>query len=360
MNTNPSYIPTGPFNEAGLRKPFYPVTDPLKAYLVDHGRSVPLPLTYADLGHFDGMMPATTADGRAGLWNSVLYRPSELEDLHERLVDTYQLLIADGRHIEHLRVASIDLCPYGNSQPFRIKILNQINDNHDYYYIKRTDANRVYGLELEHLLSPNRINYICHAGTIVEEHIIGVPGDAFIADPGRYGAALNAVRLSKEFIKFNERCFVRLLGDMRAYNFVVDVIHDLDQVQYRIRSIDFDQQSHEGRVRMYLPQFFKENYPYVRSAQETISMETADQYRNEERALLGKRYKMSSDRVERLLQAMEADALSDASQLRELADGLASHHQDDGFKRCTSMGALLRRQLHTLMDKPAGRASTKM
>lgn len=42
---------------------------------------------------------------------------------------------------------------------------------------------RVYGLELEHLLSPNRINYLMHrAGTLVEEHIAGIPGDVFIRD----------------------------------------------------------------------------------------------------------------------------------------------------------------------------------
>ncbi|MEI2737209.1 MAG: hypothetical protein V9F01_00320 [Chitinophagaceae bacterium] len=30
-----------------------------------------------------------------------------------------------------------------------------------------------------------------------------------------------------------------------------------------IRCIDFDQQSYEGRKNLYLPQFFKENYPFV-------------------------------------------------------------------------------------------------
>jgi hypothetical protein len=34
---------------------------------------------------------------------------------------------------------------------------------------------------------------------------------------------------------------IRLLGDMRAYNYVI-VIHDFDQVVYKIRPIDFDQQ----------------------------------------------------------------------------------------------------------------------
>ena len=39
----------------------------------------------------------------------------------------------------------------------------------------------------------------------------------------------------------------RLLGDMRAYNYVIVPIHDFDQVVYKIRAIDFDQQSYEGK-----------------------------------------------------------------------------------------------------------------
>ncbi|MEI9908486.1 MAG: hypothetical protein WDO71_01720 [Bacteroidota bacterium] len=87
------------------------------------------------------------------------------------------------------------------------------------------------------------------------------PGDLFIKqldDP-----LTNKIRLAKEFVKFNERCFVRLLGDMRSYNFVVDITPDIEDYQYRIRAIDFDQQSYEGRKNLYLPQFFKENYSYV-------------------------------------------------------------------------------------------------
>lgn len=340
----------GPLNVMGLRKPFYAVSGPLREYLVAHGRYAQLPLTYDDLRRYEGLMPTLDAKGHHTLWNTAIYRHGELETLHEQLVETYQLLIADGKPIEHLRVASIDFCAYGNSQPFRIKILNQINDNHDYYYIKRADASRIYGLELEHLLSPNRINYNYQSGTLIEEHIIGVPGDTFIIDPSRYGGNAHEVRLSKEFVKFNERCFVRLLGDMRAYNFVVDVIHDLDQVQYRIRSIDFDQQSYEGRARIYLPQFYKENLPFVRFAQQVISTETAEQYRNEERALLRKRQKLAKDQLDPLLQVMRGDVLSTAEHTAELARDLAAYHRDSAFSQCSSMGEILERHMAALLE----------
>lgn len=332
------------------KKPLYPVSPGLRGYLERHSRRADLPVVYADLFRYDGLMPQFDVNGRETLWNSVLLRPSDQEELHARLVELYQMLIADGRPIDHLKVASIDYCIYGNSQPFRIKILNQINDNHDYYYIKRADASRVYGLELEHLLSPNRINYMVGQGTLVEEHIIGVPGDDFIAAPAKYGGELNAVRLSKEFVKFNERCFVRLLGDMRAYNFVVDVIQDFDQVQYRIRSIDFDQQCYEGRHRMYLPQFFKENRPYVELASTTIGSETAQQYANEERALLRKRYRLSHDQLDHLFSVMRADTLSTPEHIAQLGKELSVYHGLDALRQCTSMGTLLELHVHARLE----------
>lgn len=340
---------SGSFIHMRERKPSYAIGDALRDYLRVHGREVPLPVSYADLLRYEGTMPVYDAEGRETLWSTVLLRPAEMEDLHQRLVETYQLLIADGRRIGHLVVAGIDFCAYGNSQPFRIKVLNTINDNHDYFYVKRADASRVHGLELEHLLSPNRINYLVEGDTVMEEHIIGVPGDVFISDPLRYGGQLNEVRLSKEFVKFNERCFARLLGDMRAYNFVVDVIHDVDRVQYRIRAIDFDQQCYEGRARIYLPQFFKENLPYVQLAQRTIDLGSAEQYRNEERALLGRRYRLSQAQIEHLLQVLSLEPMSTPEHIARLAAELDRHHDTKAFTGCRTMGAVLTAQLRIVL-----------
>ena len=78
--------------------------------------------------------------------------------------------------------SKIDFGDFGNSRPFRIRITNLFNDNSDYFYVKHADASRIYGLELEHILSPNRINYIVNGTTLIEEHIAGVPGDVFLSD----------------------------------------------------------------------------------------------------------------------------------------------------------------------------------
>ena len=104
------------------------------------------------------------------LWHGVLYNQFELENLQSQLVRVYELLVADGDKIPFLKIASIEFCSFGNSKPFRIKVVNELNDNHDYFYIKRGDASRVYGLELEEIFSPDKISFLVQGETLIEEH----------------------------------------------------------------------------------------------------------------------------------------------------------------------------------------------
>jgi hypothetical protein len=130
-------------------------------------------------------------------------------------------------------------------------------------------------------LSPSRINYFTFQNTLVEEHIAGIPGDQFMLNY-LHNSEFNKVRIAKEFVKFNERCFVRLLGDMRSYNYVFDITPDFEEVQFRLRAIDFDQQSYEGKRTIYLPQFFKENLPLVQLTLDLLTPATIRQYQKEE------------------------------------------------------------------------------
>ena len=85
---------------------------------------------------------------------------------------------------------------------------------------------------------------------------------------------------------------------------------DFDQIQYRIRAIDFDQQSFEGRKNIYFPQYYKENKPYVELAIKHMSPKTVEQYKLEERALMAKRLRLAKYQVKELMQAMMHDELS--------------------------------------------------
>src|SRR5688572_24472054 len=264
-----------PADKPSRKKTMFPVSASLRSYLRHHGREVKLPVLYKDLLHFTFSTPIKDKNGKDTLWEKTIYDKREWDFIREGLVNIYAILKTEGdfSFTSHLDVARIDYCTFGNSHPFRIRIVNKFNDNYDHYYIKIADASRIYGLELEHILSPNRITFLTSKDTLIEEHIAGIPGDVFIKsylnDP-----LTNKIRFSKEFVKFNERCFVRLLGDMRAYNFVVDITPDVEDFQYRIRAIDFDQQSYEGRKNLYLPQFFKENIPLVDMAMKYLNKDS--------------------------------------------------------------------------------------
>ena len=185
---------------------------------------------------------------------------------------------------------------------------------------------------------------------IVWEHIPGIPGDVFIRtyleDP-----ITNRIRFAKEFVKFNERCFVRLLGDMRSYNFVVDITPDIEDFQYRIRAIDFDQQSFEGRRSLYLPQFFKENYPFVQLCMKYLNKDSIEQYQTEERTMMAFRVASSRFRLMELLNIMSKDKISVPEKLLQLKSELSDYFHAPIFVKCSSMGQLVKRQLKQTLQK---------
>ncbi|MCA9680595.1 MAG: hypothetical protein KC457_00235 [Myxococcales bacterium] len=331
------------------KKQPYPISRGLRTYLGHHGREVELPIRYEDLTSYGDTIPVYDKRNRDTLWESVLYPAHERKRINQELVDTYAALRVTGDRslMRHLVTDRVDVCSYGNTQPFRVRILNTLNENFDYFYVKKADASRVYGLELEHILSPNRLEFMTWGDTLVEEHIAGIPGDAFMREHLE-DKHLDAVRLAKEFVKFTERCFIRLLGDMHAGNYVVDITPDFDETSYRLRAIDFDQQSYEGNIRVYQPQFYIENNPIVFLGMKMMEPKTTRQYQQEERSLTRHRARSERERLRGLLDTMADDELAPDEHVVALRTDLAAHYQDPAFERCRSMGALVDASLATL------------
>lgn len=328
------------FNELKYKKPFYKIKAPLREHLKLYSRLDKLPVTYEDLLNYDQLLPITDMAGESTLWYSVIYRKEDQEYYHNALKEIYQKLLSEGDQIPYLKIDSIDFCSFGNSKPLRVKVINEINDIHDYFYVKKADASRVYGLELEEIFSPDKVNYIVDKDTLIEEHIVGIPADEYIK---KYkGIEIeNRLRFAKEFVKFNERCFIRLLGDMRAYNFVVEITQDFDNLQYRLRAMDFDQQSYEGRKNIYKPQFFKDNIELVKLTSELLTIDVANQYCRMERVAMKKRYYSSRQRTKSILRRMKKDKISTPENTIQLKNDLAKHHNDDAFLNFTNMGDIL-------------------
>ena len=334
------------------RKERYPVSPSLMQYLHHFGRYADVPLVYDDLLRFTASMPYENPSGKETLWLSVAYAPEVMADLQPKLTNIYaQLKIGGDLSIaKHLAVERVDYGDFGNSRPFRIRIVNQFNGNADHYYVKYADASRIYGLELEHILSPFRINYLVRENTLIEEHIAGIPGDMFIADYLQR-EDLNKVRVAKEFVKFAERCYLRLLGDMRAVNYVVDITPDFEEVQYRVRPVDFDQQTYEPSLEVYRPHLFPDNKPVDELVRAHLNVPTIVQYRQEERSQTARRIQAEKRRYEALMSTLRKTPVAPEDHVAALGAALDEYHRCNIFGGLTSMGEVLEKHLEKMLGE---------
>jgi hypothetical protein len=337
------------------KKLVYPVRDPLRRYLRAYGREVHLPIQYADLMNYQESVSLMDKKGKDTLWETAIYPSYAADNIHLGLKKIYAMLKAGGnmKVQEHLFIDRIDYCTFGNTHPFRIRIVNRYNDVYDYFYLKVADASRVYGLELEQLLSPNGLSYLVDGNTLIEEHIAGIPGDVFSATYLQL-PEYNPKRIAKDFVKFNERCLIRLLGDMRAYNFVIVITPDFDDFQFRIRPIDFDQQFYEGEIKVYQPQFFKENFPYVDLALKHFNPMVMTQYQQEERALIVQRMRSERHRLSALREALRQDEVAPQEKINQLRTLLAAHYEDARFDQCSTTADIMELSLKRLIVRRTG------
>jgi len=326
------------------KKPFFPITKELNEYLSLYNRNLKIPIFYEDLKRFSGSVVVYNKNDKDTLWVRVFYSEHEREDIDLSLKKVYNLLHSDGNesNIDFLNIDAIDYCTFGNSKPFRIKIRNKLNDNFTYFYVKKADASRVYGLELENLLSPYNLNFLINQDTLIEEHVAGIPGDEFYEEHLINCNNSEKSQIAKEFVKFNKRCMIRLLGDMRSYNYVIIPTHDFDQVVYKIRAIDFDQQCFEGNLKVYRPQFFKENKKVMNLVKDKLDSKSVDQYKIEERSIIAKRLLSSENRTKEILKCMMSDNISTKENINILSKQVFSLTRDKNFNNVINMGEILR------------------
>jgi len=332
------------------KKPFYPISKELKLFLKDHDRWMDDVISYDDLLRYSDSINLYDKKNKDTLWVRLIFNESERQEIDENLKIIYTLLHSDGNpsSIPYLNIDSVDYCTFGNSKPFRIKIRNIVNDNFTYFYVKKTDASRIYGIEFEHMLSPRNLNFLVNDSSLIEEHIAGIPGDIFIEEYLPKCTELQKSQIAKEYVKFNERCMIRLLGDMRSYNYVVIPIHDFDQVIYKIRAIDFDQQSFEGKFSVYRPQFFKENKPIMDTVRDKLKKDSIVQYKIEERSTISRRLIISDKRMKLLINIMKKDTVSKKENVENLKNEIYKFTNEEKFIKCKSMGELMEQTLDYL------------
>ena len=330
-----------------LKKKYYPINSNLRSYLDKYKRLTKTNVFYDDLLRFQGSIAVYDKDEKDTLWVRLYYNEFEKVELDESLKKIYTFLHSDGdeSNVEYLNVDYIDYCTFGNSKPFRVKIRNILNDNYTHFYIKKADASRIFGLEIEHIISPNSINFLVFEDTLIEEHIVGIPGDLFLENNLDDCNENEKTQLAKEFVKFNERCMIGLLGDMRSYNFVVIPIYDFDQRIFRIRAIDFDQQSYEGSFKLYKPHLFKENLKFSELVQSKLNPKSITQYQIEERSVIVKRLIDTKTRLRRLIEAMKSTRLAPIEHIHQLQEEIYEYTLDVNFRNAKSMGEIVQAAL---------------
>lgn len=325
-----------------MQKEVYAVSNRLQQYLQQFEKDVPLTVSYNELLHYEYSNAIKDENGKHTHWERVVYHDPVLSKLKEKLPALYTQL----KNETGIQIESIDFCEFANSMPFRINIINTKNNTKDFFYIKSADASRIYGLELEQLLTSNHINFLYHHNTLVEEHIDGIPGDIFL-ESANVLTTMEKELLAAAFIQFNENCFARLLGDMRSYNFVV-LKNNNPENPFTIKAIDFDQQCYEGRLNLYLPQFYKENYGYVKMATTIFSNEAIEHIRSIERKRLAAMITKNQFRLDALLDVMSQEEISENYKVLTLSKELDQYHQTETFNRHKTMGLLVKEHLYLL------------
>lgn len=136
---------------------------------------------------------------------------------------------------------------------------------------------------------------------------------------------------------------------MRSYNYVVIPIHDYNQVIYRIRSIDFDQQCYEGNMKIYRPQYFKENKKMVELVNEKLKKNSIEQYQRETRSLLTKRLIKGHKNFQDLIDVMKQDFIAPQDHVDQLKNGLLKFTYEQRFKKCQNMGEIMEMGLNFMI-----------
>jgi hypothetical protein len=141
---------------------------------------------------------------------------------------------------------------------------------------------------------------------------------------------------------------------MRSVNYVVDITPDFEEVQYRVRAIDFDQQSYEGKGSIYLAFRFRSNRAVTKLAFDVLNRKSIDQYVAEEHAQMSRRAKVESSRLRALLGIMRREELAPREHVVTLSKELDRMHGSHDYQDCKTMGELTTMHISRMLDIEPG------
>ncbi len=137
---------------------------------------------------------------------------------------------------------------------------------------------------------------------------------------------------------------------MRSVNYVVDITPDFEEVQYRVRSIDFDQQSYEKNPKIYLSYHFRSNKKITRISFNCLNRQTINQYAEEERCQMTRRAMSETRRLTGLLKIMCKEELAPLAHIKKLREELNMMHKTMLFSECKTMGELTTAHIQYMLN----------
>ena len=99
-----------------------------------------------------------------------------------------------------------------------------------------------------------------------------------------------------------------------------------------------------------LAQLFKDNKPVVDLVKNKLLVESINQYKIEERAIVVKRLLGSKNKIESLIESMKFDKISSDEKVNKLTQQIYFLTRDNSFKNLNSMGEVLEKSFNYLIS----------
>lgn len=240
-----------------------------------------------------------------------------------------------------LEVRTAELIPYADNEPVRVEVASDVLEPRA-FYAKPFGEQRMFGLELEHLVS-RPYNFVVSGSGIFEEEVPGIEGVTMEKADERLDEAY-----VRECARFEARCQALLFGDMHEYNWLVEQRRrpDSSEVRYEIRTIDPDKLFELDELKYVV--FSRER------RQEMIGVIGEDAYEAEaafERKRMRNSFLDNRERVDEVLRLVGNSEICNAVVKRyDLAQKLAIYHRNEDFYNAENAGELLERHLHEELE----------
>jgi len=256
-----------------------------------------------------------------------------------------------------LEIVSIERIDYADKKPLRFNV--QFPGKVRRFFFAKPfnseDVGRIFGLELEHLLSPYKFDYSVGGQAIYEDGIEGMEARDFLFASGIKTASDPA--FLEELVRLDYRCQTMLVGDMHSYNYLVTAIRDANGSSFKIRAIDFDQLfsvRYDINRRDLDTSVFREPQVPKKEAIKILGKERYNSIVSLERECMRKRFIESQSRICDLTKIIGYSEHCNKD-FEKLAKQLALFHKDNAFldeSKVSNAGELLRLHLQReLLDK---------